>query len=165
MKALILLLWCSLCFAQPKVVIDNGTIPDVDLGIPNVDAKKITDLTKAWVTEVQRSGETLEVSNISSGGLTISGYKRNAFYYRDRGETHWQDAKVVMQVTFSNTAMSIKITLPELYTNQGKPIKYTLPDYYANGKLKDGYEGLESSLQDNLEKIVRSYYNFIINYN
>lgn len=164
MKVFLLLLFSAVCFAQPTVTINNGTIPDIEARLPNVDAKKFTDLTKAWITEVQRSGETLEVSNISSGSLTISGYKRNTFYYRERGETHWQDAKVVMQVSYSNTAMTIKITLPELYTKEGNLLKYTLPDYYANGKLKDGYDGLETSLQENLNKIVRSYYNFIINY-
>ena len=60
--------------------------------------------------------------------------------------------------------MSIKITLPELFTNGGKPIQYTLPDYFADGKLKDGYEGLQKSLEENLNRIVRSYYNFIVNY-
>lgn len=164
MKLLLFLLFSAACFSQPTVTVANGTLPDIDAKLPNVDTKKFKDLTKAWITEVQRSGETLEVSNISSGSLTISGYKRNAFYYRERGETHWQNAKVVMQVSFTSTLMTIKITLPELYTKEGTPLKFTLPYYYANGKLKEGYDGLETSLEENLTKVVRSYYNFIVNY-
>lgn len=164
MKLLLLLIFSSVCFAQPTVTLVNGTLPDVEAKIPEIESKKFINLTKAWVTEAKRSGETLDVSNVSSGSLTISGYKHNAFNYRERGETHWHDAKVVMQVSFSSTTMTIKITLPELYTNRGKPIRYTLPDYFVDGKLKDGYDGLQNSLEENLNRIVRSYYNFIVNY-
>nr|WP_322624366.1 hypothetical protein [uncultured Flavobacterium sp.] len=164
MKLLLLFLFTSVCFAQPTVTLVNGTLSDIEVKIPEIESKKFIDLTKAWVTEAKRSGQVLDMSNVSSGSLTISGYKHNAFNYRERGETHWHDAKVVMQVRFSNTAMSIKITLPELFTNGGKPIQYTLPDYFADGKLKDGYEGLQKSLEENLNRIVRSYYNFIVNY-
>lgn len=164
MKLLFFMLFSAICFGQPSVVISNGTIQNIDVTIPAMDPKKFVSLTKAWVTEVQRSGEKFEVSDVNPGNLVISGYKRNAFNYRDRGETHWHDAKVVITVNYSGTNMSLKVTLPELYVSGGKVIQYTLPDYYADGDLKEGYSGLETSLKENLTRIVKSYYNFIVNY-
>ncbi len=159
----LLMSFSALC--QPSATVTSGRVNTASGTLPGIESKKLIDLTKSWITEVQRSGGQFEISNVSDGSFTLSGYKKNAFYYRDRGETHWQDAKLVFNVSYTANAIEIKPTVPEIYNPGGTPITYTLPDYFYDGKLKEGYDGLIPSLEKSINSVITSYYNFIVNYN
>lgn len=165
MYKLLLLFVFSACFAQePQLDLQAGTFPPVTVTMRNTESNKFISLTKAWITESRRSGQQFEVTNIKPNSFTISGMKKNAFFYRERGEPHTQNAKIVYKITFTNTSYTINASVPEIYTSEGQPLKSTLPDYYNGSKLKDGYSGLEESIEATVNDIMVSYYYFIVNY-
>lgn len=168
MKAILLLCLLSFGFGRaqpPQLELTSRGFEPVTVTIPAVTAEKFVELSKAWVTTLRRRNLEYDISNISTGSLTISGMKANAFFYRDRGETHQHKAKLVMKIDFTQTSYTLTLTVPEIYTDNNVLLKYTLPNYFNDsGNLKDGYEGLQKSLETTVNDIALNYYNFIINY-
>ena len=163
---LITLLTFGLLQAQPPQIelTPNGLSP-VTVTIPSITPEQFAELSKAWVTELTRSGLKFDISNVSGSSLTISGMKKNAFIYRDRGETHHHKAKLVMKVDFTDTSYTLAMTMPEIYADNDQILKYTLPDYFnAGGTIKEGYDDLEKSVEATANDIALNYYNFIINF-
>lgn len=164
---LLLCLVCSLlAFAQPpSLTLGPQGFEPVTVSIPPAEAKKLMAVTKAWATEHQRSSERVELSNVSGNSLTITVYKQNAFFYRDRGETFYHNIKLLMNVEFRDTSYNFDVSVPEIYSEEGRLLKYRIPDYFTDdGTLKEGYDGLKESLEVTVNKIAANYYNFLVNY-
>lgn len=166
LSVLIFLLGFGVLHAQlPQFELTPRGFEPVTASLPDIVPQKVAELSKAWVTELKRRGQEYEVSNVSANSLTISGFKKNAFFYRERGETHQHKAKLVMKVDFTPTSITISLSVPEIYADNDVLLKYTLPNYYdASGKLKEGYNDLDTSLENTVNDITLNYYNFLINY-
>lgn len=163
---LIVLLTVLCAKAQtPVLTLSPRGFEPVSYTTGRIDDKKFADLSKAWVTELKRRDEKFDLSNVSSSSLTISGLVKNAFFYRNRGETFQHKAKLVMKVDFTATGYTLTVSIPEIYGDNDTPSKYTLPDYFnSSGNLKEGYDGLQASVEDTVNDIALNYYNFITNY-
>ena len=168
MKKLLLLLFvtASTAMAQtPTLQLTPRGFEPVTYTLPRIAGGKFTDLSKAWVTEQKRKHEQFDLSNVGSNTLTISGLEKNAFFYRNRGETFQHKAKLVMKVDFTATGYTLTLTVPEIYAESDTPTQYTLPDYFdSSGNIKEGYDGLKTSIEATVNDIALNYYNFIINY-
>lgn len=166
----LLLLVCLLAFGAinaqpPQLELTPRGFEPVTVSMPSISAEKFIELSKAWVTELKRSGLKYDISNISDGSLTISGLKKNALSYRERGENHQHTVKLVMKVDFTATSYTLRFTVPEIYADNDVLLKYTLPNYFdSSGKLKEGYDGLDDSIENTVNNVSEAYYNFIINY-
>ncbi|WP_116789152.1 hypothetical protein [Flavobacterium psychrotrophum] len=168
MKAILLLCFLSFGLSRaqpPQLELTSRGFEPVTVTIPTVTAEKFVELSKAWVTTLKRRNLEYDISNVSNNSLTISGMKTNAFFYRDRGETHQHKVKLVMKIDFTQTSYTLTLSVPEIYTDNDVLLKYTLPNYFdENGKLKEGYNELQKSLETTVNDIALNYYNFIINY-
>jgi hypothetical protein len=168
MKAILLLCFLSFGFSRaqpPQLALSSRGFEPVTVTIPAVTPEKFVELSKAWVTTLKRRNLEYDISNISNSSLTISGIKANAFFYRDRGETHQHKAKLVMKIDFTQTSYTLTLTVPEIYADNNVLLKYTLPNYFnEEGNLKEGYDGLQKSLETTVNDIALNYYNFMINY-
>lgn len=164
--ALLLFIGLATAWAQtPVLELTPQGFEPVSYTLTRIDGSKFVDLSRAWVTEQKRKNELFDISNVGSNTLTISGIENNAFFYRSRGETFQHKAKLVMKVDFTTTGYTLTLTVPEIYAEGDTPTQYKLPDYFdSNGNIKEGYDGLKTSIEATVNDIALNYYNFIINY-
>jgi hypothetical protein len=159
-------LMSSLAWCQPQMELTPQGFEPVEVSIPATTSLKLIDVSKAWAQDYnRRENNTYDITNVTDNSVTISAFKRNAFFYRDRGDTFEQKIRYTIKLTFYNNRYELAFTVNDIYTDGNVLVKYKIPDYFTSeGKLKDGYDGLTGSLEKTVNEIVTSHYNFILNY-
>lgn len=161
---LLLLFICTTAGAQPPVmeVHANGFDP-IEVNIPSIPVELFMKATDTWAYEYNRLKSPVDVINTTANSITIRAYKKNAFFYRNRGEAFYYKIRYTMTITFHGNSYTIDFKVGDIYTDGDVLVKYKLPDYFtSSGKLKDGYEMLDKSLQKTVNDIANSHYDFII---
>lgn len=169
MKHILLTFICVLSitiYAQPpKMELSANGFKQINVTIPETTNEKLLSLTKNWAINYNRNKEGADITNVSSNTMTITAYKQNAFYYSNKGETFYHKIKYEMTFEFNRDNYNVAFTVTEIYLNDDSLLEYKIPDYFTSeGKLKDGYNTLKESLEETVNDIVKSHYNFIINY-
>ena len=163
---LLILFICTTIKAQPPLMElhSNGFDP-VEVSIPSIPVELFIKATDTWAYEYNRLKSPVDVTNVTANTITISAYKKNAFYYRNRGEAFFYKIHYTMTITFHVNSYTLDFKVGDIYTDGDVLVEYKLPDYFtSSGKLKDGYNMLDESLQKTVNDIVNSHYNFIIKY-
>lgn len=161
---LLLLFICTTAGAQPPVmeVHANGFDP-IEVSTPSIPVDLFMKATDTWAYEYNRLKSPVDVINTTANSITIRAYKKNAFFYRNRGEAFYYKIRYTMTITFHGNSYTIDFKVGDIYTDGDVLVKYKLPDYFtSSGKLKDGYEMLDKSLQKTVNDIINSHYDFII---
>lgn len=164
MKVLISFLFLfTLAQAQPpRLELSPGGFEPVSIPFPATATEKLIELTQNWAAEFNRREDGFDATNITANSITITANKDNAFYYRERGEAFDFKIRYTMDVTFTDAGYNLKFSVPEIYADD-KRIDYTLPDYFTSeGRLKEGYEELERSLEATVNNILTAHYNYLI---
>jgi len=158
------LLCCALSFAQPpRLELTPGGFDVVAVALPAAPAEKLIDLTKVWAFEFNRKEDGFDITNVTANSITISAFKDNAFFYRERGQAFDHKIRYTMEITFNDAGYTVDFKIPEIYSDD-RLIEYTIPDYFTReGKLKEGYGAIERSLEASVNNIVKSHYNFLAN--
>ncbi|MGQ2982535.1 hypothetical protein [Flavobacterium sp.] len=166
MYRLIFLFLSAAALAQPpKMELNPNGFDAIDVSIPATPNEKLIEITKAWATKANQREKGADVTDVTANSLTVSAYKRDAFFYRDRGETHSHRIRYSMKITFYENRYTVAFTVNDIYMDGDKLVTYKLPDYFTSeGKLKEGYTDLEQSLERTVNDLVTSHYNFIINF-
>lgn len=167
-------LLCFLAFgvasAQPPAMkLGQGGYEPIEVTIPATSADKFIELTKSWALERERRspdrGKGSDITGVTGSTITVSGYKRNAFFYRNLGETFEHRIDYAMKITFSENSYNLTFNVTQIYTDSDVPVKSGITDYFtSDGKLKDGYTDLDTSLNTTVNEMVQSHYNFILNH-
>lgn len=151
--------------AQPKLELTPRGFDPVEATIASVPSEKLIELSKSWASEFNRKEKGADISSVTASGLTISAFKKNAFFIRNRGEMFEYTIHYSMKLTFTNGSYSLQFTVNDIYADDDTLVKYKLPDYFGpSGELKEGYADLKLSLERTVNGIVTSHYNFIANF-
>ncbi|MGV3461051.1 MAG: hypothetical protein ACO1N9_11435 [Flavobacterium sp.] len=160
---LILLITCTLQAQPPGLVLTPGGFEPVKITVPQMPNEKLVDLTREWAMEANRNYD-VDVTEVTDNSLTVTSFRNNGFIYRSKGETYQHRIKYQMKFSFSGTFYTVTFSVPEIY-NDDILLKYTLPDYFdSKGNLKEGYTELKPSIENTVNTLVESHYNFIVNY-
>lgn len=153
-------------YAQtPKLVLQPGGFDAVSVTIPSTANEKLIELSKNWATQYKRRKQGIDVSNVSANSMLITGFKKNAFFYSNKGETFYHKIKYDMHLTFNNNSYTVQFNVSDIYIDDDVLLEYKLPDYFTSeGNLKDGYNTLKTSLEDTVNDMITSHYNFIVDY-
>ena len=156
----------AIAFGQPSLQLEPSGFALVTVSIPTTLNEKLIDLTRAWAQEYnRRNKQGYDVLDVTDNTLTISSYKKNACYYRDRGESFNLSVNYTMQFTFSENSYTLAFTVTDIFADNDKLLEYKIPDYFTpEGRLKEGYDELDNSLEKNVNDIARSHYNFLVNF-
>jgi hypothetical protein len=147
----------------PQAELSRTGFPAVDVSIPATPNEKLVDLTKNWALETYKRGN-FDVSEVTDNTVTISAVERRAFFYRNKGEGFDHDIRFDMKITFSGNRYTVNFIIKQIFAD-GVRIEYNIPDYFtSDGKLKEDYEEVKPSLEATVNKIIRSHYNFILNF-
>jgi hypothetical protein len=152
--------------AQLALELEPSGFPPVTVTIPSTLNEKLVDLTRAWAQEYNRRNDRgYDFLDVTDNSITVSSYKKNAFFYRDRGQSFNLSINYTMQLTFSESSYTLAFTVTDIFADNDKLLEYHIPDYFTSeGKLKEGYDELDTSLEKNVNDIARSHYNFLINF-
>lgn len=156
----------AVVFGQPSLQLEPSGFAPVTVNIPTTLNEKLIDLTRAWAQEYnRRNKQGYDVLDVTDNTVTISSYKKNACYYRDRGESFNLSVNYTMQFTFSESSYTLAFTITDIFADNDKLLEYKIPDYFTpEGRLKEGYDELDNSLEKNVNDIARSHYNFLVNF-
>ena len=154
------------CFAQaPQLELHSYGFDPVEVAIPATPVEKLLEVSKGWALEYNREERGADITNVTTNSMDITAYKRNAFYYRNRGFTQDHSITYTMHLTFTPNSYTLTFKVNDIYVDGDSLIEYKLPDYFtSSGSLKEGYTSLDESLEATVNKIIESHYNFIISY-
>lgn len=151
--------------AQPTLELNPRGFDAVEATIPSAPAEKLIDLSKSWASEFNRKEKGADITGVTTSGLIITAFKKNAFFFRNKGEMFEYTIRYSMKITFTNGSYSLQFTVNDIYADDDTLVKYKLPDYFLpSGELKEGYADLKPSLERTVNGIVASHYNFIANF-
>lgn len=162
----ILLLLCTAVVpAQPPAMeLQPNGFPVITVPLPETLPEKLIDLTQRWAHGFNLKEEGFDATNITSNTITITANKKNAFFYRDRGQAFDHEIRYEMHFTFNKDNYTLKFNITDIYLRDRR-LESGISDFFtSDGKLKDGYDGLERSLEASVNNIVRDHYTYILNY-
>lgn len=155
----------GIAIAQPQMVLMPYGFDPVEVQIPSISQEKFIELSKSWAAEFTRGQKGYDVSDVTSNSLTITAYKRNAFFYRNLGETFQYTIRYSMKLSSYDTYYKLVFTVTDIYANDDVLINYKIPDYFSSsGQLKDGYSDIKPSLEKTVNYIVASHYSAIASF-
>ena len=159
----ILLFFCvSVTFAQTKVEMTSKGFTPIELSAPNKPVEKSIEAAKNWAATYNKNG--YDVYDVTANSLKIDGLKKNAYFYRNLGETFTYNITYTLEVYFNaDKTYTLAFSVKQIYL-KNTPVQTTIADFYMpDGKLKEDFADVKPSLEDTAEKIVKSFSNFIIN--
>ena len=164
--AYILFFITGICTAQPPTMeLEPNGFDPVVVNIPLTPNEKLIAVSRDWALEFNRSQRGADITNVTENSMAITAYKRNAFYYRNRGFVYEFSITYTMLITFDEDSYTLNFKINDIYSDTDSLIESKIPDYFTPaGNLKEGYEALDESLEVTVNDIVKSHYNFIINF-
>jgi len=166
-----LLIFISLvAYAQPpKLKLGPGGFDAIDVKIPTSKPEKLVSVTKTWAVERDRRNidqeKGYDFTDVSDNTITVTGFKKNAFFYNSLGEQFEHRIQYTMKFTFYENRYTMLFTVTQIYTDNNVPVQSALPDYFTgDGILKEGYRNLDTSLENTVNNLVQSHYDALINF-
>ncbi|AWH86712.1 hypothetical protein HYN59_17075 [Flavobacterium album] len=164
-KLLFLLISVTALAQPPKMELQPYGFDPIEVTIPATPNDKLIEVTKAWVQDYNRREKGADITNVTGNSITVSAFKKNGFFYRNRGEAFEHKIRYTLKITFQENRYTLAFNVEDIYADGESLAKYKIPDYFnSSGNLKDGYTDLKPSLERTVNDIVNSHYNFILNF-
>ncbi len=147
----------------PQVTLSPSGFDPVDVSVPAMPNERFIDLSKNWALESYKRGG-YDITEVTANSLTISATERNAFFYRNKGEGFDHDVRYDMKITFYGNRYTAQFIVKQIFADNIQ-IKSTLGDFFdSNGNPKEGFNDVKPSMEFTVNKVLRSYYNFVTNF-
>jgi len=155
-----LFFWMVVSSGQTKLELTpKGFIP-LEIETPNQPIDKLIEQSKGWASYYNKNGS--DVFDVTKNSLTIEAPYEYAYYYWNLGVKYNFDIKYSLKVVFGeDQKYTLTFIVKEIYIDN-VPIKTTVANFFTSeGKLKDDFKDAKPSLEITVNKIIRSYINFI----
>ncbi|NUY81996.1 hypothetical protein HUK80_13915 [Flavobacterium sp. MAH-1] len=155
---LLLLLAFSPIFSQIRMELTPQGFPSQVIAKPSVPSDKLIESVRNWVATYNEKNEYgYDITEVSESGMTIDAYKRNAFFYRNKGEAYQHRIRYTMVLEFTPDNIKIKFAVKEIY-DQKKLLELAVADFFRpDGKLKADYLDAKPSLEKTVNGIVNNF--------
>lgn len=156
------LLFSTLILAQAKPEMTPKGFAPIEFTTPNRPVEKLIEASKSWAPYYNKKG--FDVYDVTPNSLKIDGYKTNAYFYRNLGETYPYNIRYTLEIVFKADGIyTVTFSLKESYAKEAL-VKTTVADFFTpDGKLKDDYTEVKPSLERTAENVIKSFTNFIQN--
>ncbi|REG94121.1 hypothetical protein [Flavobacterium aquicola] len=157
---IILFFWITISLAQPKLEMTPKGFAPLEIETPNRPINKLLELSKDWAPYYNQDG--YDVFDVTENSLTIEARCKNAYSYWNIGVKYNFDIKYSLKIVFGkNQKYTLTFIVEEIYTDR-VPLKSTVADFFTpGGKLKEDFKDVKPSLERTVNKIVKSYINYI----
>lgn len=158
----LLLLAGSSVFAQFNLELTPQGFPSATIKRPRVPDDKLVEGVRNWVATYNEKNEYgYDISEVSNLGMTIEAYKRNAFYYRNRGEVYQHRIRYRLTLEFSDETIKFQFSVREIY-DQKNLLQLQVSDFFlSDGRLKDDYRDAKPSLEKTANSIVNNFADYM----
>ncbi|WP_293896336.1 hypothetical protein [Flavobacterium sp.] len=155
-----LFFWIVIVLAQTKLEITPQGLQLLELKTPNKPIDQLVELSKSWAPYYNKKG--YDISEVTANSLTIEARVENAFYSYNVGVKYNHDVRYSLKILFrEDKKYTLTFSVKEIYA-ENVLMKTTLADFFTSeGKLKDDFRDAKPSLENTINKIVRSYTDFI----
>jgi len=157
-----MLFWISMTSAQSIFEMTPKGFAPVEFPKTEKPAEKLIEAAKNWAATYNK--HEYDVYDVTANSLKIDGLKKNAYFYRNLGETFTYNITYTLEVYFnSDKTYTLAFSVKQIYLKNA-PVKTTIADFYMpDGKLKEDFVDVKPSLEDTANKIAKSFTNFISN--
>ena len=157
---LIMLLFISVLWSQPKVEMTPRGFAPVEIPTPNITLEKLIQNSKAWAAFYNKN--PYDVYNVTENSLAIDGLIENAYFYRNLGETYYYNIKYTLLIVFKDdNKYTLTFTIKEIFAKEVR-VKTTIADFFTpDDKLKEDYKEVKPSLERSANKLIKSYADYI----
>jgi hypothetical protein len=155
-----LFFWVAISLAQPKLELTPQGFLPVEMKTPNQPLDQLMEASKAWAPYYNKIGYT--VSEVTLNSLVIEARNENAFYYYNVGVKYNHDITYRLKIVFEEgKTYKLSISVKEIYA-ENVLLKTTTADFFnTEGKLKDDFRDAKPSLENTINKIIKSFTVFI----
>ncbi|MGV3697437.1 hypothetical protein [Flavobacterium sp.] len=155
-----LFLCIAVCSAQTRLELTPQGFQSLELKSPDRPLDQLMELSKGWVPTFNKRG--YDVSGVTENALTIEARNENAYHYYNVGVRYNCDIVYTLKVVFrEDKTYMLNISVKEIYA-ENVLLKTTTVDFFtADGKLKDDFRDAKPSLENTINKVVKSFVNFI----
>lgn len=152
--------WIAVSTAQTKLELTPKGFLPLEIGTPNLPINKLIERSKDWAYYYNPKG--VDVYAVTENSLTIEAPYESAYQYWNLAVRYDYDIKYNLKIAFGeNQKLTLTFVVKEISINN-VPIKTTVTDFFTSeGKLKDSFKDAKPSLENTVNKIVRSYINFL----
>ena len=152
--------WIVVSTAQTKLELTPQGFLPLEVEIPNRPIPKLIDQSKDWAYYYNEDG--VDVFAVTSNSLTIEANYENAYYCWNLAVKYNYDIKYSLKIVFGeNQKYTLTFLVKDIYIDR-VPMKTTVANFFtAEGKLKDDFKDAKPSLEITVNKIIKSYINFI----
>jgi hypothetical protein len=146
--------------AQTKLELTPQGFQQLEMKTPNVPLDQLMELSKAWAAYYNKNG--YDVFDVTQNSLTIEARNENAYYYYNVGVKYNCDITYTLRIVFrEDKKYTLALSVKEIY-GENVLLKTTTADFFTpDGTLKDDFRDAKPSLENTVNKIVRSFTNFI----
>jgi len=154
-----LFFWIAVSSAQTKLELTPQGFAPLEIKTPNQPIDKLIERSKEWASYYNGNAD---VFNVTKNSLTIETPHENAYYYWNLGVKYYFDIKYSLKIVFGeNQKCTLTFIVKEISIDR-VPIKTTVANFFTSeGKLKDDFKDAKPSLEKTVNKILKSYINFI----
>ncbi|MCF6132876.1 hypothetical protein [Flavobacterium wongokense] len=155
-----LLLFFTICSAQPKLELTPQGFQPLEMPTPNRPLDQLMEGSKNWAPYFNK--KTYDIFDVTENSLSIEARVENGYYYYNVGVKYNCDIVYTLKIEFRpDKKYTLAIAVKEIYA-KNVLTKTTVADFFtADGKLKDDFRDAKPSLENTINKIVKSYVNFI----
>jgi len=148
--------------AQTKLELTTQGFLPLEIKTPNKPISQLVDISKSWAAIYNNKG--MDIFDVTQNSITIQARVENGYYYYNVGMKYNCDIIYVLKIVFEeNQKYTLRISVKEIYA-ENLLLKTTTADFFTkDGKLKDDFKDAKPSLENTINKIVKSYSNFISN--
>lgn len=157
---IVLFFWIPISLAQPKLEMTPQGFQTIELETPNKSVNKLLQLSKAWAAYYNKKG--YDVFDVTENSLTIEAPSESAYYYWNLGVKYSYDIKYTLKIVFEeDQKYTLTFAVKEIHANDVQA-KTTVADFFTpEGNIKEDFKDVKPSLESTVNKIVKSYTNFI----
>ena len=156
-----LFFFVTLSSAQTNLELTPQGFATLELKTPNKPLDQLITTSKSWASVYNKKGA--DVSEVTGNSLKIDAKIDNAYYSYNVGVKYNYGIRYTLKIAFQdNKTYTLSISVKEIYA-KNTAIKTTTSDFFtAEGKLKDDFKDAKPSLENTINKILKSYTNFIV---
>ena len=147
--------------AQTNIELTPQGFMTVESKSPNKPLDQLIRDSKSWAPFYNKKG--YDISEVTENSLTIDAKVENAYHMYNVGVKYNYDITYKLKIAFdtSTNTYSLKISVKDIFT-ENIAVKTTTADFFtADGKVKDDYRDAKPLLEKTINKIVKSYINFM----
>ncbi len=143
----------------------NGVEPIV-VQVDSLTASEIYKKALNWVQETYKNPDKVLKANITDEKIRIDGFAKPAFLWKSLGFDQSMNMDYTVEISFKDGKYRLEYIIGQFYIDGGQRARYTYTSFYkANYEIKKSYVDAVPSLEQTMNNLSKSFYNYVVGSN